>query len=317
MHAALVTSFGAPPRYAVIDQPSATEPDELLIDVLAAGLHPRVRSGAAGSHYASSTALPLVPGIDGVGRLPDGQRVYFLALDSGHGTMAERTLVRREWCVPLPDSAADVVTAAAINPAMSSWVPLQQRVAVRPGDRVLVLGATGSAGRMAVQIARRLGAGWVAAVGRDPARLASLRDLGADALVSLDSDDLASAVLGGAADTDIVIDYLWGPPAEAVLPAVLAARTDPGRPLTWLHIGAIAGPAVSLPSAALRAHNLTITGSGQGSLAAADFLAHIPALVEEIASGALAVDALPLPLAEVESAWSGPASREHRVVFVP
>ena len=317
MHAALVTSAGAPPRYAVIDPPAATDPDDVVIDVLAAGLHPRVRSGAAGSHYASGSALPLVPGIDGVGRLPGGQLVYFLALDSAHGTMAEQTVVRPEWCVPLPDSAAAVVVAAAVNPAMSSWVPLRHRVGVRPGDRVLVLGATGSAGRLAVQIARRLGAGWIAAAGRDPARLAPLRDLGADALVCLGSDDLAAAVLDGAADTDIVIDYLWGPPGEAVLPAVLAARSDPARPLTWLHIGAIAGPSMSLPSAALRAHNLTITGSGQGSIATADFLAHIPALVAEIAAGTLSVDARPLPLAEVESAWNAPVSREHRVVFVP
>jgi len=317
MHAALVTSFDAPPRYAVIDPPSATEPDDVVIDVVAAALHPRVRSGAAGAHYASSTALPVVPGIDGVGRLPDGERVYFLTLDSAHGTMAEQTVVRRERCVALPDGAADIAVAAAINPAMSSWVPLRHRVAMRPGHRVLVLGATGSAGRLAVQIARRLGAGWVAAAGRDPAKLAPLSDVGADALICLGTNDLASAVLDAAADTDIVIDYLWGPPAQALLPAVLAARSDPARPLTWLHIGAIAGPAISLPSAALRAHNLTITGSGQGSIAAAEFLAQIPALVAEIASGALAVDALPLPLAEVESAWNAPVSREHRVVFVP
>jgi NADPH:quinone reductase-like Zn-dependent oxidoreductase len=316
MHAALVTSFGAPPRYAVIDQPAATGPDEVVVDVLAAALHPRVRSGATGVHYASSTELPLVPGIDGVGRLAGGERVYFLALDSVHGTMAERTIVRRQRCLPLPDSLPDITAAAAINPAMSSWVPLRHRGTLQPGDRVLVLGATGSAGRLAVQLARRLGASWVAAAGRNPARLAELTDIGADALVPLGSG-LDSAVRAGAADTDVVIDYLWGDAAEAILPAVLAARSDPGRPLTWLNIGAIAGPAISLPSAALRAHNVSITGSGQGSIAAADFLAHIPALMDELATGTLVVDALPVPLSEVESAWDAPASREHRVVFVP
>lgn len=317
MHAALVTSFGAPPRYAVIDEPAVTEADEVVVDVLAAGLHPRVRSGAAGAHYASSTELPLVPGIDGVGRLADGQRVYCLALDSVHGTMADRTVVRRERCVPLPDSADDIAVAAAINPAMSSWVPLRHRGVLQPGARVLVLGATGSAGQLAVQLARRLGASWVAAAGRNPARLAPLTELGADSLVSLESDALRSAVLQGAADTDIVIDYLWGPAAEAILPAVLAARSDSSRPLTWLNIGAMAGQAITLPSAALRAHNVTITGSGQGSMGAADFLAHIPALVDEIAAGTLVIDALPVPLSEVEAVWDAPASRQHRAVFLP
>ncbi len=319
MHAALVTSFDRPPQYAAVDDPVATSADEVVVDVRAAGLHPRVRSGASGSHYASSTALPLIPGVDGTGVLADGQRVYFAALDSAHGTMADLTVIRRRAYLPLPDTADEVTVAAAVNPAMSSWVPLRRRAALQPGQRVLVLGATGSAGQMAVQIAKRLGAGWVAAAGRDAERLAALPTLGADGVISLAGSDsqIAAEIQKNAADTEVVIDYLWGAPLERVLPAILAARSDPGQPLTWLHIGAMGGPEASLPSVALRSHNLTILGSGQGAVSTAEFVTEIAALIDEIAAGALTIDALPVPLSDVEAVWDSPVSRTRRVVFQP
>jgi NADPH:quinone reductase-like Zn-dependent oxidoreductase len=319
MHAALVTSFDRPPQYAQVDDPVPTSADEVLVEVRAAGLHPRVRSGASGSHYASSTALPLIPGVDGTGVLADGQRVYFAALDSAHGTMADLTVIRRRAYIPLPDPADDVVVAAAVNPAMSSWVPLRRRAALQPGQRVLVLGATGSAGHMAVQIAKRLGAGWVAAAGRDPERLAALPALGADGVISLTGSDaeITAEIQKNAADTDMVIDYLWGAPAQRMLPAMLAARSDPAQPLTWLHIGAMGGPEASVPSVALRSHNLTILGSGQGSVSTAEFVAEIAALIDEIAAGTLTIDALPVPLSDIEAVWDSTVSRTRRVVFQP
>jgi NADPH:quinone reductase-like Zn-dependent oxidoreductase len=319
MHAALVRSFDHPPQYAVVDDPVATSPHEVLVDVRAAGLHPRVRSGASGSHYASSKALPLIPGVDGTGVLADGQRVYFAALDSAHGTMADRTVIRRGAYIPLPETADEVTVAAAVNPAMSSWVPLRRRAALRPGQRVLVLGATGSAGQMAVQIAKALGAGWVAAAGRDPERLAALPALGADGIISLTESDaeIAAEIHKDAADIDMVIDYLWGTPAQRVMPAMLAARSDPSQPLTWLHIGAMGGAEASVPSVALRSHNLTILGSGQGSVSTAEFVKEITALIDEIAAGALTIDALPVPLSDVEATWNSPLSRTRRVVFQP
>jgi NADPH:quinone reductase-like Zn-dependent oxidoreductase len=319
MHAALVTSFDRPPSYETVDDPEATGDDEVVVDVLAAALHNTVRGRAAGRHYAAITRLPVIPGIDAVGRLPDGQRVYFLALDSAHGTMAERTIARRSRCVPLPDAADDLVVAAGVNPAMSSWVPLRLRVNLQPGQRVLVLGATGTAGRAAVQIAKRLGAGWVTGAGRDPQQLSALAALGADAVVPLTGNaaDVAEAVQDAAKDTDVVIDYLWGQPAETVMPAVLAARSAPNKPLFWLQIGAIAGPAISLPSVALRSHNLMLLGSGQGALSADEFLAEIPALIGELAAGTVTVGALQIPLADVEKAWGVAYGPEKRIVFTP
>jgi NADPH:quinone reductase-like Zn-dependent oxidoreductase len=319
MHAALVTSFDRPPHYENVDAPHATGDGEVVVDVLAAALHNTVRGRASGRHYAAGTELPLIPGVDAVGRLPDGQRVYFLALDSAHGTMADQTIARRSRCVPLPDAAGDLTVAAGVNPAMSSWVPLRLRVGLQPGQRVLVLGATGTAGRAAVQIAKRLGAAWVTGVGRDPGRLSQLRALGADAVVSLagSATDVAGAVRAAAEDIDVVIDYLWGEPAETVMPAVLAARPAPDKPLYWLQIGAMAGPAISLLSVALRSHNLMVLGSGQGAISAAEFLAEIPALIGELAAGTVSVDALQVPLHDVEKAWDVSFSPEKRIVFVP
>jgi NADPH:quinone reductase-like Zn-dependent oxidoreductase len=315
MHAALVTSFGQPPSYQSIDPPQASRPGQVVVDVLAAALHPRVRSGAAGKHYASGDSLPMVPGIDGVGRLPDGQRAYFLTFGSDHGSMAEQTVVQRDLCFPMPSGADDVTVAAGVNPAMSSWVALRCRAGLQPGQEVLVLGATGSAGRIAVQVARHLGAARVVGIGRDPQRLAELDKLGADAAVPLSSshDDLATATRGA----DVVIDYLWGTAAEKVMTAALTTRPDPSRLLTWVHIGAMAGPSITLPSVALRSRNLVLMGSGQGSLPPASMAEELPAIIAELASGTLTTDALALPLSDVETAWNSPASRDQRVVFIP
>ncbi|MFZ0040845.1 MAG: zinc-binding alcohol dehydrogenase family protein [Solirubrobacteraceae bacterium] len=291
----------------------------MAIDVLAAGLHPRVRSGASGRHYTSTGALPLVPGVDGVGRLPDGQRVYFITLDSEHGSMADRTVVSRDRCVLLPDGADAATVAAAMNPAMSSWIGLRLRADLKPDQNVLVLGATGNAGQMAVQIAKRLGAARVIGVGRDPDRLAALGDHGADAVVSLagEREDVLSAVGEAANDVDVVIDYLWGEPSETVMAGLLNHRTASDRPLTWIEIGAIAGPELKLPSAALRSNDLRILGSGQGSISVARILSEMTGLIAELTSGSLSVTPLTRPLADVERAWNAPTEPGQRVVFVP
>ena len=319
MHAAVVRSFERPPRYETMEPPRARTGDEVVVDVLAAGLHPRVRSEASGSHYTSSGALPLVPGIDGVARLPDGRRVYFVVHDTAMGTMAEKTVLDRRRCDELPDGVDEAEVAAAMNPAMSSWIALRKRIAFAPGQRVLVLGATGNAGQMAIQIAKRLGAGLVIGAGRNRERLAALAALGADAAVPLDGDpEAAMGALGeAAAEVDVVLDYLWGEPAERAMPALLTARSDRARPLSWIQIGSIAGPTIALPSATLRAANLNLMGSGQGSVAVREIVAELPALIAEIAAGALAIHALRVPLAEVESAWTAKTAPGQRLVFVP
>ncbi len=319
MHAAVVTSFAEPPHYQQADDPLAEAAGEEVVQVLAAGLHPRVRSGASGTHYTSAGTLPLIPGVDGVGRTPDGALVYFVLYDTIHGSMAERTVIDRRRSVALPDDVDVARIAAAMNPGMSSWVGLRQRISFQPGQSVLVLGATGNAGQMAVQIARRLGAARVVAAGRDADRLAMLPGLGADETVSLVGEpDTVDRRLGEAAgDVDVVIDYTWGSPSQRALPAVLTHRQDRAQPLTWLQIGAIAGPSIELQSAWLRGARVQILGSGQGSVSTDGIVEELPALVAEISDGAFEVNAVSTPLSQVNSAWNAPTAPGERIVFVP
>ena len=319
MHAAVVHSFDTPPRFDTVPAPTPAGDHEVLVDVLAAGLHPRVRSAADGSHYTSDGALPFVPGIDGVGRTREGELLYFVAPDTALGTMAEQAVVDHRRAVPLPPDADPIAVAAGMNPGMSSWVALRRRISFRPGGCLLVLGATGNAGRLAVQIAKHLGASRVIAAGRDPQRLSLVASLGADDVISLDGTDeaVAQRLAAVAADTDVVLDYLWGPPARRAMPALLQARTDRSKPVTWIQIGSIAGQDLTLPSALLRAANLTIMGSGQGSVTTREIVAELPFLAHEISSGALAVNPLPFPLEQVERAWSTPSLAGRRIVLMP
>ncbi|HEX3786987.1 MAG TPA: zinc-binding alcohol dehydrogenase family protein [Pseudonocardiaceae bacterium] len=316
MYAAVVRSFDSPPRYEEFATLQPAE-GEVVVDMLAAGLHPRVRSGANGSHYTSDGKLPLIPGVDGVGRLPDGRSVYFVADDQVPGTMAEQALVDPRRAVALPTDADPVVVAAAMNPAMSSWIALRRRISFQPGQRVLVLGATGNAGQLAVQIAKHLGAEEIIAAGRDAQRLELLTGLGATTVVSQvgDPTEAADRVAAVAADVDVVIDYTWGAPTEATIPALVTRRTDRGKLLSWIQIGSMAGPEITLPSFVLRAADVRIMGSGQGSVTAAAIVAELPSLVDQLVAGTFNVDALPVPLTRVEDAWSAPTKPGQRVVL--
>jgi len=319
MNAAVVRSFGDPPAYEPFDTPRATTPDEMLIDVLAAGLHPRTRSSANGSHYTSTGQLPMIPGFDGIGRDPDGRLRYFILADTHLGSMAEQVVIDPRRSTPLPANTDVVTVAAAMNPAMSSWIALRNRITFQPGQSVLVLGATGNAGRMAVQIAKHLGARDVIAAGRDPERLATLTELGADTTISLAGDpETADLALGqAAAEVDVVIDYLWGPATERTMPAVITHRTDKSRPLTWIEIGSMSGLEITLPSAWLRAARLQLVGSGQGSVSTKDIIGELPALAAEISTGTYTIDAVSAPLSHVQTTWNAPVAPGRRIVFVP
>ncbi len=173
-----------------------------------------------------------------------------------------------------------------------------------------ILGATGNAGRMAIQVAKRFGASQVIAVGRDTAKLAELPALGADQTCTFDQVALA-------ADVDVVIDYIWGEATGTAMREILTNRDDRGRPLTWLEVGAIAGPETSIPAAALRSARLQIVGSGIGSVPGRDFVEELPKLAEAVAEGAFDIRARAVPLAEVEQVWTAAAVGDDRIVFVP
>lgn len=308
MHAAVVTSFDAPPRYGEYPAPVDAGEGEMVVDVLAAGLHRLVKARANGTHYSSTGALPVVPGVDGVVRDRHGNLRYAVLDGRDLGTFAERTVIDVRRSVVLPDDVDPVRIAAAMNPAMSSWVALRRRIAFREGQRVLVLGATGNAGRMAVQIAKRFGAARVIAAGRDAARLAPLHDLGADETVTFDQAERA-------ADVDVVIDYVWGEPSARAMTAMITARRDRGAPLDWIQIGSVAGQTTPVDASLLRASRLQLCGSGIGSVPPRDFLAELPELAVAVHTGAIEVRARPVPLAQVAETWS--AETDDRIVYVP
>jgi NADPH:quinone reductase-like Zn-dependent oxidoreductase len=301
--------------YEELPDPQARDGDECVVDVLAAALHPRVRSAADGTHYESTGELPLVPGIDGVGRTADGELVYFVLPDTLMGSMAERAVIDRRRSVVLPNGVDPATIAAAMNPAMSSWIALRKQIDFAPGQSVLVLGATGSAGQLAVQIAKHLGARHVIAAGRNRDRLAELESIGADRTVVLGDDALELGA--AAAEVDVVIDYLWGSVSARAIPAILRQRPDRGRPLTWIEIGSMAGLEVAVESQWLRAARLRIVGSGQGSVPTRQIAAELSDLAAHVAEGGYALDVSPTPLRDVEDVWTRSLGSSQRIVFTP
>ena len=295
------------------------QPGQVVINVLASAVHPRTRSGASGTHYSSGKGLPpaAVPGIDGVGTVQgSGELVYFLVPDGG--AMAQQAVAERSQCVPLLHGADPAAIAAAMIPGISSWVALTSRVPMHKGQSVLVLGATGVAGRMAIQVAKLLGAGQVIAAGRSRSEIDSNRGMGADVSVGMgDSEqDNAASIAEAAAEVDIVLDYLWGSVTQAVLPQMLRRRRDSARPLHWVEIGAAAGDEVAVASSWLRKADLRLLGSGQGSAPLRQMLAGVPDLARAVADGSLRADVRAAPLAEIETWWDAKLPAGQRLVFV-
>jgi len=313
MKAAVIRSFEQPPRYEDFAVPVPKGRDELLVDVLAAGLHHLTRARAEGSHYTSAGVLPLIPGVDGVGRGADGKLRYFVVDGTRTGTMAEKTVIEADHSIVLPRDSDPVTVAAAMNPAMGAWLALRCRVPFKKGQRVLILGATGNAGSMAVQIARHLGARQVIAAGRDERKLAKLPGLGATDVVALGDDRLGPL----ARDVDVVLDFVWGESTPRVMDLVVRARAERERPLAWVEIGSVAGQTAAIPAALLRASGLQLVGSGLGSVPGREIVKELPALVKELVRGTFHLDVKAMPLSSVERAWTEAAHASERIVLTP
>jgi len=181
MHAAVLHTIGTGPRYEEFPEPVIGDKGDVIVNVHAASLKPIDKQLASGSHYASRGELPRVCGSDGVGRLNDGQRVFFGGPRSPHGAMAQRTVVPRAFTFPIPENVSDETAAALPNPGISAWLSLTYRAKLVRGENVLILGATGVTGKLAIQIAKLLGAARVVAAGRNQQALNTLHNLGADA----------------------------------------------------------------------------------------------------------------------------------------
>lgn len=320
MDAAVLHTLGKPPRCEQFPEPVAGD-NEVIVHVHAAALKPVDKQMASGSHYASRREGTLIIcGTDGVGHLSDGQRVFFGGCRPPYGAMAQRTVVPKAFTFPVPDGVNDDLAAALPNPGVSAWLALTFRAKLAAGENVLILGATGVTGKLAVRLAKLLGGARVVAAGRNQQVLNSMGRLGADSTIRLDmsAKDLQEAFVREAGESgfQVVIDYVWGQPTEAFLSAITTRKFATIKPETRLvQVGESAGPTIALPASVLRSTALTIMGTA--GIPPGEVLANaLQRVMVHAANGELQVDTERVPLADIESAWQrdqhGP-----RLVVIP
>lgn len=323
MKAAVLHHFGRAPRYEDFPDP-ALEHGELALRVRAVALENVDKAMARGSHFAARQFLPHLPAIvgsDGIGMLEDGRLVGFGGVRPPYGSMAEMAPIPSTHVVPVPDGV-DAATAAAVpSSALTSLFPLNWGVKLRPDETVLINGATGFAGKLAIQVAKLVGAQRVVATGRDAASLRALPGLGADAVIDLKQSDkpLAEAFAreAGTSRYDVILDFLWGRPTELLLAALVPHELGfARRRVRLVQIGEAAGQRIALPADALRTSGLEITGAG-GGLTPEAVAQGTSQVWEWIAAGKLKADIEQVPLKEVERAWKRTDLHGARIVIVP
>jgi NADPH:quinone reductase-like Zn-dependent oxidoreductase len=294
--AAILREHGALPEYGDFPDPPAPEAGQVVIEVAAAALHHLDIHKATGTFYTGPPPLPSVVGTDGVGRLADGRRVYFDETIAPYGSMAERALAADAALYEIPEDVDDAVAAALGNTGLGAWMALEWRAGLRPGETVLVLGATGAVGATAVQAARLLGAGRVVAAARGGERLGRL---GADAVVELDAghDDLAAAFAEAAGGpVDVTIDTLWGEPG-------LAAMGAAGRHARHIQVGQLAGLDLPLPAPLIRSKSLDVRGFSIAHPEPEAKREALARLLRHAARGDIDVELERIPLSDVGTAW--------------
>lgn len=311
MRAAVISELGRPPELG--DRPEPV--GEAVYEISTVALNPIDVNVGAGRFFGGHPELPFVPGCEGVGRGPDGTRVYLFGSGLGlsrDGLLAERAAAPADLGIPLPDGVSDAVAAACGIAGMAGWMPLAWRAPVRTDDRVLVLGATGTVGLVAVQTAKLLGAAHVVAAGRNPERLERAVALGADATVVLDDDvDLVAALeqaSGGDGPTHIV-DMLWGRPAAAAIQAAV-----PGWRL--VQVGQSAGGDATVASAAIRGKMGEIYGYTDFAVPTGVYREQYLRLVGHAAAGEIAFDIETYPLDRIAEAWERQAAGPNAKIVV-
>ena len=319
MKAAVLYGKAEAPRFVDIPEP-VPQNGEMLVTVKAVALKHLDKSRAKGTHYSTEGELAdaKVIGGDGVCVLPDGSRVY--ALGAG-GMMAEKAVVERDRMVHLPAGLDDLSAAALPNAVFGAAMALRFRAAIEPGDTVLVNGATGFTGRIAVQLARHYGAGRVIATGRNPRSLTELTELGVDEIVSTQQEDAAFIDLlqrvHCATPINVVIDYLWGHTAEMIM-ASLKGRGSFSPRTRFVSVGAMTGDLIQLSAANLRSIDLQLSGSGLGSWTRAQvgilFSEILPEMFQLATDGRLIVGTVGVALSEIENLWAVEASDGKRLV---
>jgi NADPH:quinone reductase-like Zn-dependent oxidoreductase len=323
MDAAVIEQHGAPPTHRQYPTPRRVA-GQALLRVLAAPISPLDLLCASGASYFGPPALPYVPGTQGVGRVEaserfaPGQRVWFACdagMKPGDGSMAAYCVADETALVALPDGVADDLAAALGNSAIAAWLGLTWRGQMQPGEQVMVLGASGAVGQVAVQAAHLLGASRVIAATRDPDALAQALDHGADVTVDLKSDDVEvltqRMVAACEGPLQLVIDPICGLPSQAAMRALASA----GR---LVQIGGAASPTTAMESATVRSKMLTILGYTNTAPTSEQKVRTLTTVLEHAAAGRITIDRETLPLARVGEAWQRQAAfPHHKLIVVP
>lgn len=316
MRAAVLRSYGQPPELTDFDEPARGE-GQAIVSVVAAALNPVDLAFASGTWYGGAPPLPSVAGRELIGRvmkgdaLDEGALVYSSACVAPYGSFAERTLIDEGSAVEVPDGVDEALTVSFGIAGMAAWLPLEWRAELRQGEIVLVLGASGPLGQIAVQAARVLGAGRVIAAARTAEGLERARELGAHETVQIGAvDDLAEAFReAGGGGVDVIVDPLWGEPATAAIDAA-------NRGARLVQIGQSAGAEATIASASVRGKSLSILGHFNGAVPADIRAAAFGRMAALGAAGALTVDHERVPLDQVTEAWSRQAEHPHRKLVV-
>ncbi|WP_432876137.1 quinone oxidoreductase family protein [Kribbella sp. CA-245084] len=314
MKAAVLHEVGGVPRFEEFPDPVPAE-GEVVIEVLAAAVENVDKAIAAGKHYASGkylSTMPMIPVFDGIGRLPDGTVVGFGNVRSPYGALAEKTVVPEGAYAPIPDGI-DPAVATVMASAITA-LTMKTAAGLQPGETVLVQGATGVAGRLAIQVARLLGAGRIVATGRDDTQLAELQ---ADATINTAvSDEALQKAYDGAGAYDVVLDFLWGRPTEILLRALTPDTFAFGTPTRIVQVGEVAGPDLVVPADALRTSGVELYGAGR-NLSPESMGEAYQQVVDWTRAGELTFAIDRVPLSEIESAWQRGSSRGRRLVVQP
>ena len=309
------------PEYTDFPEPVAQNDDEILVSVKAAALKRFDKSRAGGTHYSSDApkANGRIIGGDGVCILPDGRRVYGLGES---GMMAEKALIEKDRMVIIPDGLDDVTAAALPNAVIGSAMGLKFKADIQPGDVVLVNGATGFTGSMAVQLAKHYGAGKIIATGRNGQQLEALKQLGANEVIQITGNDeeFLSQIKAVHHETpiDIVIDYLWGHTAEMILSCFKGDGSFSNK-IRYVSIGAMSGETIPLSAQLLRSINIQLTGSGLGAWTKEQvkflFTGILPEAFDLAAAGKLKVETQTVQLKDIAKLWDMEIDSAKRLVI--
>jgi NADPH:quinone reductase-like Zn-dependent oxidoreductase len=321
MKAAVLHQFGETPRFEDFPDPNPRE-GQVSVQVKAVALENIDKMMADGSHYASRqflSNLPAIVGFDGIGTLEDGSLIGFGGVQAPYGAMAEKTVIPQGYHVPIPNGV-DAVTAAALPAStLTALFPLKWGAKLQSGETVLINGATGVSGKIAIQIAKYLGAGRVIGTGRNPESLERSRELGADAIIDLKQPDeqiLDQLRKQAGEGYDVILDFLWGHPTELLIQTLVPHELKISRSVRLVQIGEKAGSSISLPANALRTSGLQILGGAAGITP--DAMAEATNLAWDwIKAGKLHMDIEVVPLKDIEQAWERTDFQGRRIVIVP